>query len=180
MREDLYSPICTIIFIPILCLQDLFPSLSLFVSLISILFSPCCVSIILTVFHSLRPSASISLPFSLSFTIKQALAPLFYFTSLILLSIARKTLYLYHTPKTLRVLRVRTLHIRGCYVLNISSIIYNDGNYNKCWTGFHGNKHAYFRMISSASLYFYSPFFLSFFCSGKAARRFYFYSICKN
>ena len=60
-------------------------------------------------------------------------------------------------------IRVRTLHIRGCYVFNISSIIYNDGNYNKCWTGFHGNKHAYFRMISSASLYFYSPFFYQFF-----------------
>ena len=46
-------------------------------------------------------------------------------------------------------------------------IMKNDNN--KCWTGFHGNKHAYFRMISSASLYFYSPFFLSIFCSGKAA-----------
>lgn len=97
----------------------IYSPLSPFVSLISILFSLCCVSIILTVFHSLRPSASLSLPSSLSFTIKQVLAPLFYFTSLTLLSIARKTLYLYHTPKTLRVLKVRTSHIQLSIMMKI-------------------------------------------------------------
>ena len=37
-------------------------------------------------------------------------------------------------------------------------IMKNDNN--KCWTW---KKHAYFRMISSASLYFYSLFFYQFF-----------------